>query len=152
MNCILASISNFLILIFLQLGNEGLQRTITKTCENFRSHFANFFAKKNEANNAEIFAKTIDFFQIPNLYAKISHFSRNDYSFSLQTLSVTETFDIHVDLTFCQYFRKLWLLITIWPLLHNFIAFYHKIFLLAHTFWLKRCKANKSVSLKTVEL
>ena len=106
MNCILASISNFLIPIFLQLGNEGLQRT-TETCENFRSHFANFFSKRNEANNAKIFAKTIDFFIIPNFFAKISHFFakqikakfrvkfcfRETIFFSLQTLSVTETFD-----------------------------------------------------------
>ena len=27
---------------------------------------------------------------------------------------------------FCQYFRKMWLLITIWPLIHNFIAFFLK--------------------------
>ena len=50
---------------------------------------------------------------------------------------------------FCQYSRKLWLSITLWPLLHNFIL---NIFLLAYTFWMKNYKINKPVSFKTVEL
>ena len=77
----------------------------------------------------------------------------NKYLISVLKLSLQgKTITGHADLTILSIFQKTVIFDHNLTLLHNFIAFNLKYFLLAYTFRMKKYKINKFVSLKTVEL